>query len=122
MAGQVDEDEIANHGNEHDVVSFGESHVFPLVFLAQAYTDKQHEEAKRIAIEALEQRMWIPVHKRVPKKNGNYLVTYETSDGTATLRYEAVDHYGPSWLHESKHTKAVAWMPLPEPYKEERQC
>lgn len=83
-------------------------------------TDKQHEEAKRIVIEALEQRMWIPVHERLPEKNGNYLVTYESSDGTATFRYEAVDHYGPDWLHKSKHTKAVAWMPLPEPYEPQK--
>lgn len=60
---------------------------------------------------------WIPVSERLPEKNGNYLVTYEAFDRTARLRYEYVDHYGPAWLHESKHTKALAWMPLPEPYE-----
>ncbi len=84
-------------------------------------TDKQHEEAKIIAIEALEQRMWVPVHERLPEKNGNYLVTYESFDGTARLRYEDVDHYGPDWLHESKHTKVVAWMSLPEAYNAESE-
>ena len=64
---------------------------------------------------------WIPVHERSPEKNGNYLVTYESSDGTATLRYEAVDHYGPDWLHKTRHNKVVAWMPLPEPYKVESE-
>ncbi len=71
----------------------------------------------KIAVKALKDfREWIPSAERQPDKNGNYLVTYESSDGTATLRYEAVEHYGPDWLHESKHEKVVAWMPLPEKY------
>ena len=64
---------------------------------------------------------WISVHERLPEKNGNYLVTYESFDGTARIRYEDVDHYGPDWLHESKYKKVVAWMPLPKPYKAESE-
>lgn len=78
-------------------------------------------EALDKAVEVLEQTKWIPCSERLPEKNGNYLVTYESSDGTATLRYEVVDHYGPDWLHKTKHNKAVAWVPLPEPYKAESE-
>lgn len=53
----------------------------------------------------------------LPEKNGNYLVTVEANDGTASLKFQMVDHYGPDWLHEGKHEKVIAWMPLPDPYQ-----
>ena len=77
------------------------------------------DEAMDMAIEALEHR-WIPCSERLPEHNGNYLVQVESSDGTAALTYMTVDHYGPDWLHNDKMHKAVAWMPLPEPYEERR--
>lgn len=64
---------------------------------------------------------WIPVSERLPEKNGNYLVTVEANDGTASIKFQMVDHYGPKWLHEGKHEKVIAWMPLPEPYKAESE-
>lgn len=60
---------------------------------------------------------WISVSERLPEKNGNYLVTVEANDGTASIKFQMVDHYGPEWLHEEKMRKVIAWMPLPEPYK-----
>ena len=73
------------------------------------------------AIKVLEQTMWIPVSERLPVMNGNYLVTVEANDGTASIKYQMVDHYGPKWLHEEKTQKVIAWMPLPEPYKAESE-
>lgn len=64
---------------------------------------------------------WIPCSERLPEKNGNYLVTVEANDGTASLKFQMVDHYGPDWLHEEKHEKVIAWMPLPEPYNAESE-
>lgn len=60
---------------------------------------------------------WIPCSERLPEKNGNYLVTVEANDGTASIKFQMVDHYGPDWLHKGKHEKVIAWMPLPEPYQ-----
>ena len=64
---------------------------------------------------------WIPVSERLPEEYGNYLTTVESSDGTATITYQYVDHYGSEWLHEDKTHKVTAWMPLPEPYKAESE-
>lgn len=64
---------------------------------------------------------WIPCSERLPEKNGNYLVTVEANDGTASIKFQMVDHYGPDWLHEGKHEKVIAWMPLPESYNAESE-
>lgn len=74
-----------------------------------------------MAIKALKQTRWIPVSERLPEENGNYLVTVEANDGTASIKFQMVDHYGPEWLHEEKPRKVIAWMPLPEPYKAESE-
>lgn len=63
------------------------------------------------------QPRWFPVSERLPEKNGNYLVTIKTSDGTANITFQMVDHFGPGWLHEEKTRKVIAWMPLPKPYE-----
>ena len=67
------------------------------------------------------QTSWIPCSERLPEKNGNYLVTVESNDGTASIKFQMVDHYGPDWLHEEKPRKVIAWMPLPESYKAESE-
>ena len=72
-------------------------------------------------IDILAQTRWIPVSERLPEKYGNYLVTVEANDGTASIKFQMVDHYGPKWLHEGKHEKVIAWMPLPELYKTESE-
>lgn len=60
---------------------------------------------------------WIPCSERLPEKNGNYLVTVESNDGTASIKFQTIDHWGPDWLHDEKKRKVIAWMPLPEPYQ-----
>ena len=56
---------------------------------------------------------WIPVSKRLPERNKRVLVCYETMEGLK-VDTSIFDKYG-CWLG-----KAVAWMPLPKPYKNER--
>lgn len=73
-------------------------------------------------------KRWIPVTERFPEKNGNYLVTVLSSDGTANIYFEDVEHYNvgqktKGWLHYNldgpkNKRKVIAWQPLPEPYKE----
>ena len=62
---------------------------------------------------------WIPCSERLPEEYGNYIVTVESNDGTASIKFLAVDHYGPGWLHDEKTRRVIAWLPLLEPYKEE---
>ena len=51
---------------------------------------------------------WIPVEERLPSKAGKYLVTVKNGNVYAGT----FDVYS-----ERFQCEAVAWMPLPEPYK-----
>ena len=61
----------------------------------------------------LEQTRWIPVSEKLPKDDNCYLVT---STGTNN---DIVDiaYYTESLWHKASCIKA--WMPLPEPYRED---
>ena len=77
------------------------------------------KEARDMAIKALEQDKWIPVSERYPTDtNKCYLVCYE--DGCMTIEYLYFDGDGYPFFSEME-LGVVAWMPLPEPYKERGQ-
>lgn len=95
--------------------------------------ERHHKEPLRMAIEALEKQLaseWIPCSERLPDKNDTYLITVSSYDETASIEYIAVDHCNSDggFLHfetkknpKAKSGKVVtAWMPLPEPYKENK--
>lgn len=71
-------------------------------------------EALDIAIEALEQFRWIPCSERPPEDGERVIVQY--GDG----RLGVIERVRLKiWnLINSPYAKVVAWMPLPEPYKE----
>lgn len=65
---------------------------------------------------------WIPVSESLPKKPGNHLVTtkieihdlkpyYEVCTAKFDGKYFDIGYIGDGF-------KVIAWMPLPEPYKE----
>lgn len=68
---------------------------------------------------------WIPCSERLPKKNGFYLCA--TKDCITILEFiEGNPHYHeePSFVSDvlgKCNSYVVAWMPLPEPYKEEQR-
>lgn len=72
---------------------------------------------------------WIPVSERLPDKEGEYLVTRADFDNWGVCRVSNVidiakfdysSHYN-NGFH--KAYEVIAWMPLPEPYKEaENEC
>lgn len=95
-------------------------------------------EAMKMAISALEKQQWIPCSERLPKEDGEYLVTYEKGYaedygfepiGIAPFEVdcegfgvwqEEFDRYtlgslGSEWVD----IPVTAWMPLPESYKED---
>lgn len=58
---------------------------------------------------------WIPCSKRMPNKEGVYLVSTPNGKEKVDLNYWR----GGGWyLFQGRIT---AWMPLPEPYEEERK-
>ena len=59
---------------------------------------------------------WIPCSERLPKEGQKVLVTIESASGKKFVR---IDHIrdGNWWLFKTESAKA--WMPLPEPYRED---
>ena len=67
-------------------------------------------EAFEKAVNALQKyKTWIPTSERLPEENGGYLVTVMGKYITTAL-----------WVGNAENwSKITAWMPLPEPYKED---
>jgi len=77
-----------------------------------------HIRAKRLGKDTNVPTKWIPVSERLPKEEGDYLVTDEAAGIAEVLidEYMYCDDGAWAWLY-SQH--AIAWMPLPEPWKGE---
>ena len=78
-------------------------------------TSYEWAETVRMAIEALRQTEWIPVSKRLPEKNGCYLVS---TTGENNYIIDMAFYIEGMW-HKASRIKA--WMLLPEPYREGRE-
>ena len=87
------------------------------------------EEEQKKVIERLSTD-WIPVAERLPEEDGRYLVTFKYGIKVCMVGYgyckRTVLGYpiGHGWysLEEAQYyaeDSIIAWMPLPEPYKED---
>ena len=81
------------------------------------YDEKLYERIMQILDERIKplpsaqpEQRWIPCSERLPETYGAYLV----QDVYGTI---FVDYWRGYWVAK---TTMVAWMPLPEPYREER--
>lgn len=61
---------------------------------------------------------WIPCSERVPKEHGYYIVQTDGSHGNVVDIAE-FGKYGNLIWGWNKASRVIAWMPLPEPYREE---
>lgn len=75
---------------------------------------------------------WIPVSERLPKEDGRYLVTFKHGIKVCMVGYGSCKRtvlgcpIGHGWysLEEAQYyadDSIIAWMPLPEPYKEDKK-
>ena len=58
---------------------------------------------------------WIPCSERLPKVEGSYMTTTEYG----AVRVNHFYTRNNTWGYKSNRT--IAWMPLPEPYREEKK-
>ena len=59
---------------------------------------------------------WIPCSERLPEDDEMVLVTCETKKGTRNVN--RAYHSGGFWHGSGSMSGVIAWMPLPEPYRE----
>ena len=83
---------------------------------ALKYDREQYEKGFKDGVK--QQTKWISVSERLPKNSGNYLIAIADSN------YTNGQYYNISWFYPSnkewsyRNAAVIAWMPLPEPYKE----
>lgn len=94
--------------------------------LDDCYDVTEYQAAKTKAIKALEQTRWIPCSERLPEENGQYLITvkYKPEADYENIYAEHGEWTDGQWDmfcfgHCGEVEDIIAWMPLPEPYKED---
>lgn len=91
---------------------------------------KQEKEALDMAIKALDQTSWIPCSERLPEERAYYLITVKIDGMNGCKPYYEIQT---SWYSDKQFVveyigdglvarrSVIAWMPLPQPYKAERE-
>lgn len=75
--------------------------------------------AQNMALDALQRQMWIPCSERLPEESGKYLGQLDWGNITDIFFSKKWQKWNAHDSQEPKHAiEVVAWMPLPEPYKE----
>lgn len=70
---------------------------------------------------------WIPCNKKLPEEDGQYLITvkYEPEEGHENIYTEHGEWFNGNWDkcffygYCGKVESILAWMPMPDPYREE---
>lgn len=116
MSDSISREEVLDEINRIGVRAFADyasySNFFD--FISDLPTTEERPQGER----------WIPVSERLPDKNGRYLVTEKyfafddkKHNGYSRLYVDKIEFSGGSF-HRASYIEVIAWMPLPEPYKE----
>ena len=60
---------------------------------------------------------WIPCSERLPEKSGKYYVS--GGDKVWICEFLIIPNFTGGWCNDASNPVVQAWMPLPEPYREE---
>lgn len=61
---------------------------------------------------------WIACSERLPNEHNFYMIT--VLNKSSKDRYTTKEHWQGEWTNnENRNFEIIAWMPLPEPYKED---
>lgn len=87
---------------------------------------KKTVDAIEMGIHALKETQWIPISERLPEEEEYILLSFANYTGLDIGRYENDGENDKFYPGDDEETYAHyglvvnAWMPLPEPYKEEK--
>ena len=88
--------------------------------------ESKQDKVLDMAIKALEQTRWIPCSERLPKENeyiGDVCKYYLVQDEYGDMHVAHLSNVG--WIPmdslKAIGDEVIAWMPLPQPYKEESE-
>ena len=74
--------------------------------------------SRKEARAAVKQTKWIPVSERLPENDDMMLVTAQPKKGEPNVN--RAYYMSGSWHGSGSMSGVTAWMPLPEPYKEDK--
>lgn len=80
---------------------------------------EEFEEAIKAVPSADRPQEWIPCSERLPKKYGQQVLCCN-KDGRVFSSALTYMHPEYKYWYFGKHRSVIAWMPLPEPYREDK--
>ena len=76
-----------------------------------------HDDVNELPFVTPQQTMWIPVSERLPEEGVDVLACFYTGKGNYKMMVSSRFNYN-YWSGVGRTGDMVAWMSLPEPYKE----
>ena len=94
-----------------------------LIGMVEDSNEADYDTALKMGIEAMK---WIPISEEKPLEQQRVLVTRRYGKN---YYVETGEFWGETWcgdmdeykIHAEKHSEPIAWMPLPKPYRADKE-